>query len=76
MKRAEQKRFVKTLCGSVASEIISKIESGKIPENWDGWEFREILKEKFTAEAHISSESAGHSARHKEYKNTVIVNNL
>lgn len=43
MTRAEQRRFVKELASNVTAEVIGQIDSGKLPENWDGHELRELL---------------------------------
>ena len=74
MTKKHQKKFVTDLCNSVKQEVISKIESGKIPPNWDGFELRELLKEKFTAESYLCNDKR--SKRYKEYENTVLCNYL
>ena len=72
MDRKNKVLFVKNLTASICNEVVSKIEQGKIPEEWDGMELREILKEKFSREAgYLTSR-----IRKREYNNTVIVNNL
>lgn len=43
MNHKDQKTFVRALCKSIAKDVIAKIESGKIPENWDGIELRQYV---------------------------------
>ena len=79
MKRKQQKMFVKNLTASIGIEIISKIESGRIPENWDGLELRQLIKDKAAVESYLDKEDKGYgkrSARYKFYANTVFVENL
>ena len=56
-------------------EIISKIDSETIPENWDGLELRQIIKDKAERETYLDTEK-GNKSRYKEYKNTVLVYNI
>lgn len=63
--------FVKSLCDSIKLEIISKIESGKIPDNWDGIELRQLLSEKFQRETYKMDRK-----RKKDYANSIVCNNI
>ena len=77
MTAKEQTRLVKHIAAAFAAEIVSKIESGRIPANWDGHELSKLLADKATANASgslITREPR--SARARDYHNTVIVNNL
>lgn len=79
MTRDDQKKFVTSLCDSIKDEVIKKIESGKIPENWDGMEFRQLLKDNFAHQTYLDNRSFGYgkkTKRYREYVNTVIVNGI
>ena len=71
MTKKDKIKFVKSLTASVALEIISKIESGKIPENWGGVELRWLLAERFENET-----IPGYVSRKAKYNNDVICNNI
>lgn len=55
MSRAEQKRFVREMSKTIAEDICSFIDEGKIPENWDGHEFRVLLASRHSESADMSS---------------------
>lgn len=67
--------FIQNLTSSIAVELIKKVQDGRIPENWDGHELRELLADKFTAER-SEPLSNKRSARYKAYRNAVLTNNL
>lgn len=71
MTKENQIKFVQSLTTSVCNEILSKIKLGKIPEEWDGMELRELLKDKFAYESGYLD-----GKRKNDYKNTVIEKNL
>jgi len=71
MNKKTKIEFVKTFTESLADSIIHDIESGNIPEEWDGIELRWLLEERAT-----SSFGKDSGKRKREYKNTVLVNNL
>jgi len=71
MNTKEKKDFIENLCISIASELTSKVE--KMPENWDGFELRELLAEKFRSEAYLLQKN---KTRFKDYKNDVLILNL
>jgi hypothetical protein len=72
MNPLEQAEFVNELCKTIAHEIIMKISEGKIPEEWDEVELRQIIADR-TAMTHYLKDNR---KRYKKYKNTVLVNNL
>lgn len=47
MNTAEKVRFVRELVDSVQQEVLQKILTGVVPEEWDGIELRQYLAEKF-----------------------------
>ena len=74
-RKADNITFVHNLTNSVTQELVAKIESGAIPDTWDGHELRQLLADKFVREA-SSLMREPRSRRMKDYRNTVIVNNL
>ena len=46
MTRAEQITFVCDMTLSITQEIASKIDSGAIPEHWDGVQLRQYITDK------------------------------
>lgn len=75
--KERQKMFVLELCASVSEDIIKSIRGGKVPEKWDGHELRCLLAERFEESAKISLiRDNPRSARAKDFRNTVNVNNL
>ena len=46
MTRPEQMKFVCDMTLSVTQEIASKIDSGAIPEHWDGVQLRQYITDK------------------------------
>lgn len=72
MNSKDKKRFITNLCNSVKLELISKI--GKMPENWDGIELRELICDKFKNETYLGNDKK--SKRFKDYQNEVLIKNL
>lgn len=48
MNAAEKKAFIETICDRVRDEIIEKIP--KMPEEWNGFQLRELVGEMFQRE--------------------------
>ena len=71
MTPEDQKRIVHKLCTIVEGGIIAAIDAGKVPTNWDGFELRQLLAERFTRYTGFMP-----LWRKREYNNTVLVNNL
>lgn len=71
MTRHEQLIFISDLTENLRKDIQRKINSGAIPENWDGFELRQLLADK-AAESTVNMTRT----RKRNYHNTVIVNNL
>lgn len=71
MTPEDQKRIVHELCFSVEGGIISAINAGAIPDDWDGFELRQLTAERF---ARCTGKMS--LKRKREYNNTVLVNNL
>jgi len=47
MTQQEKANFVGVLAEHVVNEVIDDIRSGKIPEEWDGIELRQLLADRF-----------------------------
>ena len=75
MTKTEKITFIQNITSSVAAELIDKVESGAVPEDWDGHELRQLLADKFAHEV-SSLMRETRSKRVKAYRSTVIVNNL
>ena len=69
--RNEQREFIYSLTSRIGAELIQQIEAGKIPEDWNGIELRQLLADKFA-----ESTATMDRKRKSQYHNTVIVNNL
>lgn len=74
MTRHEHKQIVNELCHNMARHIGNLVDEGHIPKSWDGHELRQLLKDKFASATYLDKDRG--DRRFKEYKNTVIVNNL
>jgi hypothetical protein len=73
MDRETQLKFLHELSERVVEEIQLKIESGKIPEQWDGFELRTYMAECFQRQ---TDRFLLTGKRKREYTNIVIVKNL
>ena len=71
MDKQEQITFVTALCNSIADEIIRKVEAGKIPDDWDGIEFRWLVQDYATTRF-----GAREKKRKRAFRSATIVNNL
>ena len=71
MKKKEKRFFIRQLSATIVKDALSKVE--KMPENWDGHELRLYLADCFKA-AVMSDCMKG--KRLKDYRNTVLINNL
>lgn len=74
MEQKEQARFVSSLVNSVANELLDKIGSGRVPEEWDGFELRWWIAQRFE-EATLGSRS-NNKKRFRSFKNDILVRNL
>lgn len=71
--KEQQKAFVRELTDSISQSIIRSIEVGKIPEDWDGIELRQLMADKFKEAAcsHLMNGKRG-----RDYRNHVLIINL
>lgn len=72
LEKEKKKELVSNLVESVRQEIIKLIDNGKIPEEWNGHELRQLIADKFNYE----KTQVMKGNRLKDYKNTVYLNNL
>ena len=73
MTTTEQAEFVNELAGNIAKSITDAIDAGKVPATWDGYELRQLLADRAADASWALKENR---RRWREYKNTVLVNNL
>ena len=71
MNRQEQIDFVKDLLGKISEDVIRKIESEQIPDDWNGLQLRKFLADKFSDEVLEMKRTAKW-----KYKNDVLINQL
>ena len=71
MQRSEQKKFVKDLSVSITKTILTSIDAGKVPADWNGIELRQLLADKYQANTVAMTRS-----QKREFNNTVLTANL
>ena len=71
MERQEQKRFIVEICNGMKKALLVKVHD--IPENWDGFELRQWVKD-FVECNYCYAKMSRY--RKREYNNDVIVKNL
>lgn len=70
MTESEQTVFVFTLMRMIEDEVVSLIENGSVPPEWDGHELRVLLSDKFRDSARLSDlRKHPHGKRNKDYNN-------
>lgn len=72
MEKKDQIRIVKEMTEGLEKSLLASISDGKIPEEWDGIELRQL----FVDTAHYWNYSKMTGKRLKDYRNTVLVKNL
>jgi len=70
MNRKEQKEFVVSLLANIEISVLNKIDDERIPENWDGIELRQYIADSVTSYRKMDKKRA------REYRNTILVENL
>lgn len=77
MNREQQEMLVRDISLNIADEIVTQIMAGKIPDTWDGHELRALLAERHASSAAMSLVvREPRRKRSRDYRNTVITNNL
>jgi len=74
MNAKEQKAFVRDLGKNVLAELYADVDEGRIPKEWDGIELRQLMADRF--DACVFKKGYLEGKRKRDYKNTVLVNNL
>lgn len=72
MTSNEQREFVESICNDLKESLLKKLP--KIPEDWDGHEIRQWILDYYSDNYVIGTALSG--GRKRDYKNTIIVNNL
>lgn len=70
LTKAGKEKFIRDLCASVQASVLAQVAN--MPDDWDGFELRQYLADKFEDAAHVRMDAK----RKREYKNTVAVRNL
>lgn len=80
LEKGNQINIVATLCDSIKIDVVESIRKDKIPPNWDGFELRHYLAEKFRAEdmfvCNTPENKKALRKRKLDCDNTILVNNL
>jgi hypothetical protein len=78
MTKQEQTKLIKSFLNSMKKDILDKVE--KLPENWDGWEIKHWIAEKFDSEDLLSRNKNQLSSvkkwKRRECENDILINNL
>jgi hypothetical protein len=76
MKRREQARFIRELTESVRADLTELVKAGTVPAEWDGFELRWWLADRF-ADATLHTKSVPQNRRRfRAYRNEYAVRNL
>jgi hypothetical protein len=77
MNKNDQISLVNELCMRMALDLGAKIIAGDVPNEWDGHELRALIADKAADNASLSLvRKEPRSARAKDYKNTIITNQI
>lgn len=77
MTRKEQARFVRELTRNITKQVVTTIQQGRVPEEWDGHELRVLLADRFNESASMSLlRKDGRARRSRAYRNAVMIGNL
>lgn len=74
MDKIEKTLFIKSILDSVADSLIKNIDI--YPEEWDGVELRWLIADHVADNVVIGSAANKKRRRFKDYRHTVIVENL
>lgn len=73
MTKAEKKKFIRDLVGSVRFLLLDRVD--KVPEEWDGIELRQWIADTFAQQAY-SHTLRRDPKRLKAFRNECLVRNL
>lgn len=71
MDKAEKITFINSLMDGLKQDILDKVD--RMPEEWDGWEIRQYIKDKTSEVIWAGTESR---ARYCKYYNEVLLRGL
>lgn len=71
MNAQAKKEFIEDLINMVRDDILSKVDA--MPEEWDGVELREYIKDRFVDCTHLT---ALKGARRGAFRNTLLTNGV
>lgn len=72
--RAGKRKFIRSLMRGIEKDLLSKVD--RMPEDWDGIELRWLISDTAKDAQLVRPFDAMPRKRHKDYQNTVIINNL
>jgi hypothetical protein len=73
--KRRQVKFVRELIQAMKVQIVSDIDAGLIPEDWNGIELRELIALRASESSHIMREKHNRK-RYREFRRVVLNNNL
>lgn len=78
MTKQEQTKLIESFLNSMKKDLLNKIE--KLPENWDGWEIKHWIAEKFDSEDLLSRNKKQlnnmKKLQRRECETDILINNL
>lgn len=72
LSQEEKVKFVRDLLGSITDKLVEDIESGRVPEHWNGIELRWLIAER----ANNATVGKQNGVVYRNYRNDVLVNDL
>lgn len=75
MTRDEQIKFIVNLTGAIRDKMLRFIDEGRVPEDWDGHELRQLLADLFMRER-TGLNDDHRSRRYRAYEQTRCDNEL
>jgi len=75
MTKEDQITFTENFLDSIKKDITEKINAGKVPEDWDGFELRELVKDIMDYEATFFN-GIKRQKRYQDYERIRINNSL
>lgn len=68
MSKTEKSLFIQSLCNHTRDILLSDLD--KYPDNWDGWELRQLIENAFHTTFKMPK------LRLREFNNTCLINNF
>ena len=78
MTKKEQIELIRAKTKNITDDMIKNVREGKVPEQWDGFEFRHWLNIIVNHEDILADRirNKPYRKRKRDCENTIIVNNL